>query len=124
MVFSARCIPIWLKCAPLICAFVVQCAGRDYCDCEVHIDRVIIDSEQPSLFAVERSFAVTNRATGIRGVDQDWALGEVVARGEPDNKKLSLRFCRVYFEANKSVQDREKSTGARFQWDMDTVINV
>ena len=112
-----------MKYAPLIYALVVNCVGRDYCDCEVHITRVIIDSVQPSLFAVERSFAVTNRATGVRGVDQDWALGEVVARGV-DNKQLSLRFCRVYFEANKSAQDREKSTGARFQWDMDTVINV
>ena len=34
---------------------------------------------QLTLFAVERTFACTNRETGARGVDEDWALGEVRA---------------------------------------------
>ena len=41
------------------------------------ISQVVFDEEQPTLFAVERRFACTNRETGIRGVDEDWALGAI-----------------------------------------------
>lgn len=40
---------------------------REYTDCEVSISRVVVDAEQPNLFAVERTFACTNRETGTLG---------------------------------------------------------
>ena len=39
---------------------------REYTDCEVSISRVVVDAEQPNLFAVERTFTCTNRETGAR----------------------------------------------------------
>ena len=66
----------------------------NYTDCSVDITHLTLDNERPSLFAVERKFRCTNRETGVRGVDEDWAVGEVVA-GEGGG--LRLRFCRVYF---------------------------
>ena len=34
---------------------------------------MVVDPERPSLFAVERTFACTNRETGVRGIDEDWS---------------------------------------------------
>ena len=145
--------------------------SREYTDCKVAIGRVVIDPEQPSLFAVERTFACTNRETGVRGVDEDWALGEVeveavgqeerayelllldlapahgdqsadmimherdeaVAEEEEEEEKeeeeeaerlLRLRYCRVYFDVDRSCQERSKSTGARYGWDLPSVVNI
>lgn len=76
---------------------------------------------------------------GIRGIDEDWALGEVEevaadqclrdARDKElldqnDCEQLRLRYCRVYFDVNSSCQERSKSTGARYGWDMPSVINI
>lgn len=143
---------------------------REYTDCEVSISRVVVDAEQPNLFAVERTFTCTNRETGarvghiayrprlhydsrapnehptsvcvcagVRGIDEDWALGEVEdlayiecsqdsscpesALGN-DGERLRLRYCRVYFDANSSCQERAKSTGARYGWDLPSVVNI
>jgi len=140
--------------------------SREYTDCKVGIGRVVIDPEQPSLFAVERTFACTNRETGVRGVDEDWALGEVEveavgqeerayelldlapahgdqsadmimherdeAAAEEEEKEeeeeaerlLRLRYCRVYFDVDRSCQERSKSTGARYGWDLPSVVNI
>ena len=140
--------------------------SREYTDCKVAIGRVVIDPEQPSLFAVERTFACTNRETGVRGVDEDWALGEVEveavgqeerayelldlapahgdqsadmimherdeAAAEEEEKEeeeeaerlLRLRYCRVYFDVDRSCQERSKSTGARYGWDLPSVVNI
>jgi hypothetical protein len=140
--------------------------SREYTDCKVAIGRVVIDPEQPSLFAVERTFACTNRETGVRGVDEDWALGEVQvgavgqeerayelldlapahgdqsadmimherdeAAAEEEEKEeeeeaerlLRLRYCRVYFDVDRSCQERSKSTGARYGWDLPSVVNI
>jgi hypothetical protein len=151
--------------------------SREYTDCKVAIGRVVIDPEQPSLFAVERTFACTNRETGVRGVDEDWALGEVeveavgqeerayelldlapahgdqsadmimherdeaAAEEEEEEKEvveeeeeeeeeeeaerlLRLRYCRVYFDVDRSCQERSKSTGARYGWDLPSVVNI
>jgi hypothetical protein len=90
---------------------------------------------------------VRYRETGRHGVDEDWAVGEVVlAEGavepeqhvelegdgasqrleeqEQEQEELRLRYCRVYFDAQVSTQQREKSTGARFGWDMPSVVNI
>ena len=63
----------------------------EYTDCEVDIGRVVLDPERPTLFAVERTFACTNRETGVRGVDEDWALGEVTADVEEAVPVSSLK---------------------------------
>merc|ERR1712037_714149 len=100
-------------------------------DCKVQIHRLVFDVQQPGLFAVERSFECINRETGLRGVDEDWAIGEVVpyaADPQEDgdfedgiHESLQLRYCRVYFEAHRSCQEKNKSTGAKFGWDMPNV---
>jgi hypothetical protein len=76
---------------------------------------------------------------GKRGIDEDWALGEVEeiagdlrsqdTSGErhleqDDCEQLRLRYCRVYFDVNSSCQERSKSTGARYGWDRASVVNV
>ena len=94
----------------------------NYTDCSVDITHLTLDNERPSLFAVERKFRCTNRETGVRGVDEDWAVGEVVA-GEEGG--LRLRFCRVYFEPELTgSQEKRKSTGSRLGWDLPSVVNV
>ena len=76
--------------------------------------------------------------SGVRGVDEDWALGEAVqasdgyhrhadgAAQEMDEHKLPLRlrYCRVYFDVDRSCQEQSKSTGAKFGWDLQSVVNV
>ena len=76
---------------------------------------------------------------GVRGIDEDWALGEVeepaaeqCLQNKSDEQHLEqkdfnqprLRYCRVYFDANSSCQERSKSTGARYGWDMPSVVNI
>ena len=76
---------------------------------------------------------------GVRGIDEDWALGEIEEipamqcrddstdqqHGEQQQgNQLRLRYCRVYFDVNSSCQERSKSTGARYGWDMPSVVNI
>lgn len=76
----------------------------------------------------------------MRGIDEDWALGEIeelrdIGRAqaftdqqhehqENDSQHLRLRYCRVYFDVSSSCQERSKSTGARYGWDMPHVVNI
>lgn len=53
-----------------------QSFAAEYTDCSIEIHKVCMDHAQPGLFAVERTFTCTNKETGVRGSDEDWALGK------------------------------------------------
>ena len=97
--------------------------GAEYEDCEVVIHKVVLDHTKPGLFAVERTFACTNKETGVRGKDEDFAVGEIVP-APPGHAGYRIRYCRVYFDSAASCQEERKSTGTKYGWNLGHVVNI
>jgi hypothetical protein len=70
---------------------------EEYADTVVTPERILYDDSQPHLGVCQQTFACTDRKTGRRGEDRDFALFEI-AEGR-------LRYWRNYFDAANSVQD-------------------
>lgn len=84
-----------------------------YDECTVDLKDLLVDADQPGLFAARRTFRCRNRDTGQRGEDDDMVFGEVV-----EEHGLRLRYSRVVFDpaATACVQVPAKSTGAIYGW--------